>query len=142
MNPVTRIGTENKMKLFPLFLFSILAVCGLPSNTFAEPKPVSSQSKTASYSQKDLLKNWAHSICIAQISRDTYNREDAGKTAAAYLEYGKQPLEAYDELRSLVKKYVQFEYAGATGSNFDTMKCIDLYNSKELDSIVRKWTKK
>lgn len=95
------------------------------------------------YSQKTLLKNWALTVCFARISPDDAAKTDASATASAYLEFGKQPPEAYDELRALVGKYVGMKYGGhETKAEFNTMKCIDLFHSKELDRVATKWAGK
>jgi hypothetical protein len=101
---------------------------------------VGAGSSTASYSQRDLLKNWALSVCFAKITEDAKTEEDASATASAYLEFGEQPLEAYDEIEELVKKYVNRKYGGSIPSEFNTMKCIDLFHSAELDDLVTKHT--
>jgi hypothetical protein len=90
------------------------------------------------YSQRILLKNWALSVCFAQIAKDDGTAEDAGLTASAYVEFAHQGEEAYDQLRKLVDKYKNLEYAGSVKSNYNTMKCIDLFHSKELDRLVTK----
>jgi hypothetical protein len=95
-----------------------------------------------SYSQKTLLKNWALSACLAQISKDDGAREDANATASAYLEFGRQRIEEYDQLMSLVEKYVNKNYAGSIKSDFNTMKCIDLFHSKELNDLANRFSKK
>lgn len=100
------------------------------------------QSDTEKYSQKQLLKNWALSRCLAQAYTDKSTKDDANATASAYLEYGKQPIEVYTELDALVGKYSQRHYSGSVDSSFNTMKCIDLFNSKELDDLSGKLSKK
>lgn len=101
----------------------------------AQPLP-----QTSKYTQKTLLKNWALSICLAQVAQDERTAKDAGSTAGAYLEFGKQDLAVYDELRALVAKYVDLKYGGSVQSEFNTMKCIDLFHSKELDRLTTKAT--
>lgn len=120
--------------------FSLLL---LGCNAMAEQEgPVKySQSMTDKYSQKVLLKNWAMSVCLAKIATDKTARADANATASAYLEYGKQPIEAYDALRELALKFAARKYGGSIKSEFNTMKCIDLYNSKELDELATKISK-
>lgn len=103
----------------------------------AQPLP-----QTSKYTQKTLLKNWALSICLAQAAQDERTAKDAGSTAGAYLEFGKQDLAVYDELRALVAKYVDLKYGGSVQSEFNTMKCIDLFHSKELDRLTTKATAK
>jgi hypothetical protein len=90
------------------------------------------------YSQRDLLKNWALSVCFAKITEDAKTKEDASSTASGYLEFGRQGIEAYDELWELVEKFVSRKYSGSSPSEseFNTMKCIDLFHSAELDAAV------
>ena len=96
---------------------------------------------TASYSQKLLLKNWAVSVCLAKVAKTPEAKEDANATAAAYMEFGKQPLEAYEPLRELADAYSKRTYGGAVQSEFNTMKCIDLMHSKELEALAGKLAK-
>ena len=96
------------------------------------------QSEVRSYSQKTLLKNWALSSCLARVYEDQNTRDDASAAAAAYLEFGRQPIEAYESLERLVEKYASRKYFGSIQSDFNTMKCIDLFHSRELDSLVRR----
>jgi hypothetical protein len=101
-----------------------------------------SPSMTENYSQKTLLKNWALSVCLAKISKDTTEREDANATASAYFEFGQQHIEAYDALRKLAEQYANRKYGGSIKSDFNTMKCIDLFHSKELNDLTSKFSKK
>lgn len=94
------------------------------------------------YSQKTLLKNWALSVCLATIAKDISARNDANATASAYLEFGRQPIEAYDALRKLAEQYANRKYGGSLNSEFNTAKCIDLFHSKELDRLTSSLAKK
>lgn len=93
---------------------------------------------TETYSQKTLLKNWALSVCLAAVAKDGAERDDANATASAYLEFGQQKIEAYDALRALALQYANRKYGGSIKSDFNTMKCIDLFHSKDLDHLVAK----
>lgn len=90
------------------------------------------------YSQKVLIKNWALSRCLAEAYSDQMSKDDANASAAAYLESGKQPIEAYEKVSELAVKYAKLNYGSVSGSKLNTMKCIDLFNSKELDSLAGK----
>jgi hypothetical protein len=90
------------------------------------------------YSQKALMKNWALSRCLAEAYSDQSSKDDANATAGAYLESGKQPIEAYEKLGEMAVRYAKLNYGGASGSKLNTMKCIDLFNSKELDALADK----
>lgn len=96
------------------------------------------ESRTEGYSQKDLLKNWAFSACLAAVAKDPADRDDANATASAYMEFGHQGTEAYDQLRALAERYATRKYGGSVPSDFNTMKCIDLFHSSELENLARK----
>ena len=96
---------------------------------------------TASYSQKDLLKNWALSTCLAIVATDPALRADANATASAYMEFGHQAPEAYAALRELAENYAARRYSGSVEGRFDTMKCIDLFHSRELHSLATRLAK-
>lgn len=99
------------------------------------------ENMTEKYSQKTLLKNWALSVCLAKISKDPEAKNDANATASAYLEFGHQRIESYDALRNLAERYATRRYGGSIKSEFNTMKCIDLFHSKELDDLARRYTR-
>ena len=119
---------------------SLLAIAALASLSLVQAATGPAEAPaTASYSQKILLKNWALSVCLAKVAKTTEAKEDANATASAYMEFGKQPIEAYDALRALAERYAQRKYSGAVQSEFNTMKCIDLLHSKELEVLAGKW---
>ena len=119
--------------------FVMLAVSGQAHAQ--QVKEQYSESMTETYSQKTLLKNWALSVCLAKISKDPSAKEDANATASAYLEFGHQRIEVYDALRDIAERYANRRYSGSIKSEFNTMKCIDLFHSKELDSLVKRYAK-
>lgn len=88
--------------------------------------------------QKMLMKNWALSTCFARIAQDQATKTDAGLTASAYLENSQQDLEDFDKIDKIVDKYLAMKYGGSVQSNYNTMKCIDLFHSKDLDRLVSK----
>jgi hypothetical protein len=87
--------------------------------------------------QATLLKKWALSRCLAKAGADSPPGDDAAKTAAAYLESGTAGIEVYEKLEALARRYLEREYTGSVKSNYNTMKCLDLYDSDELDRLAR-----
>jgi hypothetical protein len=88
-----------------------------------------------------LLKNWALSTCLATVATDPALRADANATASAYMEFGHQGPEAYAALRELAENYAARRYSGSVEGRFDTMKCIDLFHSRELNSLATRLAK-
>ncbi|MEI7870423.1 MAG: T6SS amidase immunity protein Tai4 family protein [Candidatus Methylumidiphilus sp.] len=129
---------DTKLKLYIPALGFIMLAFGHPAHAQTGESVKFSQSMTEKYSQKTLLKNWALSVCLAKVSKDTSTREDANSTASAYLEFGRQPIEAYDALRKLVEQYANRKYGSSIKSELNTMKCIDLFHSKELEKLTSK----
>lgn len=118
---------------------ALILSLALPAHLSAQARQLTPM--TQSYSQKDLLKNWTFSVCLAMIAKDDATKADANATASGYMEFGRQGIEAYDELRKLAEKYASLSYSGSIPSEFNTMKCIDLFHSGELDRLVAKLTK-
>ncbi|HLO77807.1 MAG TPA: T6SS amidase immunity protein Tai4 family protein [Magnetospirillum sp.] len=116
-------------------LGGILLLAGVP----AQASDHGTEPMAPKYSQKVLMKNWALSNCLAIIATTQDARDDANATAAAYLEFGHQPIQAYEQLHALAQQFADRQYAGSVPSPFNTMKCVDLYNSRELDKLTTKW---
>ena len=120
-----------KHRLLAATFFSISVMAYAQTETATANRPA-----TASYSQKVLLKNWAFSVCLAKVFKAQDAKDDANATAAAYMEFGKLPIESYEPLRELADRYAKRVYGGAVQGKFDTMKCIDLMHSKELEALT------
>lgn len=99
------------------------------------------QDEVRGYSQETLLKNWALSRCLGQVYEEAGARQDANASASAYLEFGHQPIEAYEALSVVVAEYANRDYAGSVEARFGTMKCVDLLHSKKLDELARELAK-
>lgn len=89
------------------------------------------------YSPQLIFKNWALSGCLSH----ALHSEDAERAAAAYVEFGTTPIEGYAEGSKLIEKFLKKDYVAKEGGTLHTMKCIDLFHSKELDVLTRKYTK-
>ena len=96
--------------------------------------------------QIKLFKYWTLARCGATLSKQagsTALEEDWSNTAAAYLEYSTVPLEANEAAQALVEQFLKTTTrSGSTGGSYESMKCIDLFNSSELDALAGKYIKK
>jgi hypothetical protein len=100
------------------------------------------QRHPASYSRKMLLKNWALAACMAEMMHNQKDRKDAGKSTSSYFEFSNSSIEERDIVDKMVNKYLGITNNKDTFSGkFDAQKCINLYNSKELDRLTRKISK-
>jgi len=91
------------------------------------------------YSPIQYLKNFALSVCVA----DGYSAKDVVKdsmaTAGGYSELGSLPIEAYEKAETLARQFIAKKYLSISGEQLTLMKCIDLFHSKELDRLARKY---
>ena len=94
------------------------------------------------YSPIQYLKNFALSTCIADGYKSDEVVKDSTAAAGGYLELGSLPFEAYEEATLLGKKFLAKEYQSISGAKLTLMKCIDLFHSKELDQLAKKYSKK
>jgi hypothetical protein len=92
--------------------------------------------------QKTLMKNWALSACFARMAKDPETKNDASSTASAFLENSQQDIEDFEKLGKLVDEYLALQYGGSVKSEYNTMKCIDLFHSKKLDQLAAKLVKR
>ena len=106
-----------------------------------------SQEELKTYdNQIKLFKYWTLARCGATLSRHAGSaalEEDWSNTAAAYLEYSSVPLEANEAAQTLVDQFLKnTTRSGSTGGSYESMKCIDLFNSKALDALAGQYIKK
>ncbi|NJM31988.1 MAG: hypothetical protein HC848_02715 [Limnobacter sp.] len=106
----------------------------------------SPQAGTQTYAQN--YKDMVLAECIATAySKEQQATTDAGSSASAlrdwtYYDWDKHPYG--DVVPPLVEKYLARDYRNPLveseikGVRFDFLKCLDLYHSKELDSLVKR----
>ena len=135
---------DTALKLAGLLLLVTLLPGGVAAKNEAGNTAVFKDAKIRNYPPRILLKNWAMSICIANIAKGTAIGTDAAKTANGFAEYAVLSIEERDEMLPLINKYIAQKYGGRTEigekpSDFNTMKCIDLFHSAELDALIGKF---
>ena len=94
------------------------------------------------YTPVQYLKNFALSVCLAEGFQSDEVKKEANAAAGGYLELGRFPFEAHEEAAALAKKYLAKEYLAKHGQKLTVMKCIDLFHSRELDRIAKKYGRK
>jgi hypothetical protein len=100
------------------------------------------------YSNKEILKNWTFIICMKNILRDPKDQENLDNLANSYFKFIQAPKEDFEKLRQIALKYAALNYNdGRTpvdddsehaSGDYNMHKCINLYNSKELERVTRK----
>ncbi len=88
--------------------------------------------------QKKIYKNWVLSRCISKIAADEKLKQDALNSASAYLEQSDLPVEAFTNSDPLIDTFLLRNYQGSIPGAFNTKKCIDLFNSDELEQLYLK----
>ena len=94
------------------------------------------------YSPSQYLKNFALSACIAQAYKSDEVVKDSRAAADGYLQLGSFPYEAHEEAAALARKFLAKDYQSHSGAKLILMKCIDLFHSKELDRLAKKYLRK
>ena len=84
------------------------------------------------------LKNYGLSSCLADGMTSKEAKKDAEDAAAGYLELGSFGIEAYQEVAQAGRKYLEKKYLSYGGGKLITMRCINFFYSKELNTIVKK----
>jgi hypothetical protein len=94
------------------------------------------------YSDAELLRNWTLARCLSKAFPGSPLEPDAAAAGAGYLERGSVEADAYTESARLADRFLSRTYASQSGQPLQTMKCIDLFHSSELDRIVKRYAKK
>lgn len=119
-----------KVIMFAGLLFCTLAVTG-------------EERGRVEYSPAGYFKNYALSACIARGYSSKETVGDAMASAGGYFELGGHPSGAYPEAIRLAEEFLKREYKSyGSDERLTLMKCIDLYHSKELDELTRKYRHK
>jgi hypothetical protein len=119
----------------------LLLACACCAVLLGGPQGRAEEASARIDSQKALLKDWALARCLAVVYEDGATKADANATAGAYLERGTLPFEAYEAIERLIEQYAKRSYSGMSKSSFNTMKCIDLFHSAELERLASKLAK-
>lgn len=94
-------------------------------------------SNSESAHQESIFKNWVLSRCLSYTFKDPIQKQDALNTASAYLEQSTLSVEQLTSSEPLIKNYLSKKYDGSIEGTFNTMKCIDLFNSSDLDTLYQ-----
>ena len=121
------MGTKKLSYL--LFLFILPISCNAEKHSFK------------SASEETLFKNFTLSICLGMAYKDASKEfvQQVSSAANGYREYSHISLEAYEESRTVIKKWLKKNYESKQGGQVQLMKCIDLYNHSELHNIFLKY---
>lgn len=84
-------------------------------------------------------KKYAVAYCLAKSYPDSEFSSDALYVSGAYIQKGSFDFDIYDQIRKYVATYRKKPYLSKHGKNLNIMQCIDLYQSKELETILNKY---
>ena len=92
------------------------------------------------YTEEQLLRNYALTACLGDGFASV--KPEAAYAEHHYLQMMRYPIEAYQAANELGLVYLEKKYSKVRGKKLTIMKCIDLSNSKELDAIIKKYSRK
>lgn len=101
---------------------------------------VVSSCASASKTQYDYSNEIKYAIayCLASSYPDSVLSSDALHVSGAYLQKGNFGLDTYENIRQYVSSYREKAYLSKHDRNLSIMQCIDLYESKELVTLIQK----
>lgn len=90
---------------------------------------------------EQMVHDYALAVCVADGYEAPEVIADASAVASGYLEKGTYPLEAYNDIRELGRKFLQKQYLSIANAKLTLMKCIDFSRSPEVAGVIRKYKK-
>jgi len=115
------------------YSYTGIAVTAMQKNA---GKSAKKPSKSIIAAERLKLKNAAFCECMYNSFPDTVFENEGSQ--AGYVELGRYSFKAYETIIEFAKEQSQKNYSSKNNRNLGMMKCLDFYNSKELDSLVRK----
>ena len=89
--------------------------------------------------QNKIYDNWLISRCIGEFTDSESTRQDAFRTASAYLEFSQLPIEAFDSSEVLIHQYLQKKSSGSVPGSYNTLACLSLPTSEQAKNIFKKY---
>lgn len=90
------------------------------------------------YKERIKLKNMAFCTCLYKSLPEADSILIKDGSGAAYVELGAYGIDAYIKVNDYAETYsAQTQYHSKYNKTLSVMKCLDFYNSPELDSLVR-----
>ncbi|MEW5290789.1 T6SS amidase immunity protein Tai4 family protein [Erwinia papayae] len=121
---------SNEMKKFLIITLLVSPVA------FAIVPP-----KMDSFTQPQIFQNWLQNRCVGKITQDESLKDDAFKSASAWLEVSHLPVDAFNDGGRLIDEYLKINFTGSAKADFKVLKCSLLSNSEEQKSIYSKYSK-
>lgn len=95
------------------------------------------------YTPIEYLKNFALAACVAEgYASNASVAKDAVASADGYMELGSLGIDAYNEARALAEKFLAKDYPSQSGEKLTMMKCVDLFHSRELERLAKKYARR
>jgi hypothetical protein len=92
------------------------------------------------YTEEQNFKNYALAACLGDGFASV--KAEAAHAEHHYLQMMQYPIEAFQAANELGLVYLEKKYSKERGKKLTIMKCIDFSNSKELDAIIKKYSRK
>lgn len=89
--------------------------------------------------QNKIYDNWLISRCIGEFTDSESTRQDAFRSASAYLEFSQLPIEAFDSSEVLIHQYLQKKSSGSVPGSYNTLACLSLPTSEQAKNIFKKY---
>lgn len=86
------------------------------------------------------VKNHALTVCLAKGLGPGPAADKAAAAAREYFEQGSLPIDAYTEAAKLADIALRSDPKNIYGDDLVFIKCLDLYNSKDLEAVVAKFS--
>jgi len=91
----------------------------------------------------DNFKDRALAACMSVAYKGSPAGDDASISTSAFIEWTYYDDKADVAVDKLIEKYLGRDYSnpveGYAGARFNTLKCLDLYHSRELGDLVRRY---
>lgn len=91
--------------------------------------------------QSEIYENWLISRCIGKSTDSEKTKQDAFRSASAYLEFSKLPMDAFEQGEKLAEQYANKNSQGSVKGSYHILDCLSLQSSSDAKAIFERYSK-
>lgn len=114
----------------------VLLVVGITSCAQDVKKNNNNSAETSASFERLKAKNSAFCSCLNKIY-PSYDEELNDGSAAGYFETSAYSIEIFEKLDSIAAVFVSKDFESKYNRNLGIQRCLDFYNSKELETFIK-----
>ena len=118
-----------------LYMLATMLLC----TAIAAKNEPESLREVDTFSQAEMYTHWIENRCIGRLDYGKTLTDDACKSAAAWLQFGNLPIEAYNDGDAVIDRYLKVKLSGSVPGTFRVLQCTLIAASPDVKRLYSKY---